>query len=52
MMIRPIDNNIHYMNIVFLLNNINISDYIVNIIYKNIIYIIQNHISNIVKIAT
>ena len=39
------------MNIALLLKNINISDYIVNIIYKNIIYILHNNILNIVKNA-
>ena len=37
------------MNILFLLNNIDIFDIIVNILSKKIIYIIYNNISHIVN---
>ena len=36
------------MNIVYLHNNIDILDYIVNILLEKIIYIIKNNILNIV----
>ena len=38
-----------YMNIVYLHNNIDILDYIVNILLEKIIYIIKNNILNIAK---
>ena len=37
------------MNIVYLHNNIDILDYIVNILLEKIIYIIKNNILNIAK---
>ena len=39
----------NYMNIAYLHSNMNISNYIVNIVYKKIIYIIKINFSNIVK---
>ena len=38
-----------YMNIVYLNSDIDLSDYILNILSKRIIYIIRNDILNIVR---